>query len=59
MKHTFNGNIEVFKKNLSYDLHKHNLNHGNLTYSKIGCFDILDHKQLYCGMTGEKIDKYI
>lgn len=57
IKYTFNGNPTVFEQTLSYDLFKYENNHDpqSLIYSKTGCFDIVDHMQIYYGMTGKKI----
>lgn len=47
------GNEELFILNMKNDLKY------NTEYSKIGTFDVYDHKQLYCGMKGVSLENLL
>lgn len=50
MNSVINGRDELFIDNIKCDLQF------NTKHSKIGTFDVKDHKQLYCGMSGISLE---
>jgi len=54
MKYNFNGNEDIFKQNLEYDIHLSNSNIENTVFalSKIGTFSYRDHCYILNGMKG-------